>query len=110
MRKFLIPAILLSAFAVSAPASAQNRDFYRHQGAGIERQLDQIEQQIDRARDRHFISRDEARRFERQAEYIDRLHDRYRRNGLTSFERRDLQNRIDRLRRQFRWERHASLH
>lgn len=105
MRKFLIPAILISAVAVSAPAASQHRSNYGHQGVGIERQLDQIEQQIDRARDRRQISRDEARRLQRQADRIDNLHDRYRRNGLNQRERHDLQNRIQRLRQQFRWER-----
>ena len=104
MRKFLVSTLLISAIAVAAPASAQYRGGYG-QGVGIERQLDQLERRIDRARDRRLISRNEARRLENQAEYIDRLHDRYRRNGLSPRERHDLQVRIDRLRQQFRWER-----
>ncbi|MDT9599852.1 hypothetical protein [Sphingosinicella rhizophila] len=104
MRKFLVPAILISAVAVSAPAAAQYRGGH-NQGVGIERQIDQLERQIDRARDRRLITRQEARRLDNQAEYIDRLHDRYRRNGLNQREHHDLQNRINRLRQQFRWER-----
>ena len=99
MRKILISAMLLSSVAISAPAAAQYRGGgYGHQGANIERQLDQIEQQIDRLRDRRLISRQEAFRLERRAEQIDRLHDRYRRNGLTQYEHRDLQSRIHNLR------------
>ena len=105
MRKFLISAMLLSSVAISAPAAAQYRGGYGHQGANIERQLDQIEREIDRLRDRRLISRDEAFRLDRRAEQIDRLHDRYRRNGLSQFEHRDLQNRIQHLRQSVRAER-----
>lgn len=106
MRKILISAMLLSSVAISAPAAAQYRGGgWGHQGANIERQLDQIERQIDRLRDRRLISRHEAARLERQAEQIDRLHDRYRRNGLSAGEHRDLQMRIQNLRQRVQAER-----
>ena len=109
MRKLIIPAILLSCVAVAAPASAQNRHAgYGHQpvrGAQIERQLDRIEDQIDRLRDRRLISRGEAKRLERRADRIDDLHDRYRRGGLTRWELRELQGRIHALRQDVRAER-----
>ena len=109
MRKFLISAALLSAAAVTAPASAQYRDYDRGSdyrgGQGIERQLDQIEDRIRRAEDRDRISRGEANRLLRQAEQIDRLYDRYRRNGLTRWEHQDLQNRIHNLRQRLQFER-----
>ena len=105
MRKFLISAMLLSSVAISAPAAAQVRGGYGFQGGHIERQLDQLEREIDRLRDRRLISRDEAFRLDRRAEQIDRLHDRYRRNGLSQFEHRDLQNRIQHLRQAVRAER-----
>ena len=109
MRKILISAMLLSAVSISAPASAQFRGGghgYGQGGANIERQLDQIEQQIDRLRDRRAISNNEARQLMRRAEQIDRLHDRFARNGLTQYERRDLQNRIQNLRQRVQAERH----
>ena len=114
MRKFLIPALVLSAItAAAAPAGAQGRGGYDPRpgyghggGANIERQLDQIEQQIDRLRDRRLISAGEANRLERQAEQIDRLHDRYRRNGLSQGEHRDLMQRIQNLRHRVQAERH----
>ena len=82
MRKILISAMLLSSVAISAPAAAQYRGGgWGHQGANIERQLDQLEQQIDR------------------------LHDRYRRNGLSAGEHRDLQMRIQNLRQRVQAER-----
>ena len=105
MRKFLISTVLLSTVMVAAPASAQVNRGYGHQGQNIERQLDQLEQRIDNMRDRRLISRNEAIRLSRQAEQIDRLHDRYRRNGLTQREHWDLQNRIQNLRQQVRYER-----
>jgi hypothetical protein len=105
MRKFLLSALALSAVAVSAPAAAQHNGNYRQGGAGIERQLDQIEQQIDRLRDRRLISGGEANRLQRQAEQIDRLHDRFRRNGLTQREHFELTQRIQNLRSQLRYER-----
>lgn len=109
MRNFVISAILLSSVALAAPAAAQHRGGgYGHQpvrGAGIERQLDQIEDQIDRLRDRRLISRGEAKRLESRAERIDRLHDRYRRGGLSHYEVRDLQQRIAALRQDVRAER-----
>ena len=113
MRKFILSAIALSAVAVSAPASAQYRGGYdprpnygqHHGGANIERQLDQIEQQIDRLRDRRLISQNEARRLDRQAEQIDRLHDRFRRDGLSQREHYELTQRIQNLRSQLRYER-----
>lgn len=105
MRKFLISAMLLSTVAVATPAAAQYNRGYGHQGQNIERQLDQLERQIDNMRDRRLISRNEAIRLSRQAEQIDRLHDRYRRNGLTQREHWDLQNRVQNLRQQVRYER-----
>ena len=107
MRKFLIPALILSAVTITAPAAAQRGNGYgqNHGGAGIERQIDQMERQIDRLRDRRLISRNEATRLSRQAEQIDRLHDRYRRNGLSQGEHRDLLQRIQNLRQSVRYER-----
>ena len=105
MRKFLISAMLLSTVAAAAPAAAQYNRGYGHQGQNIERQLDQIERRIDMLRDRRLISNNEAFRLSRQAEQIDRLHDRYRRNGLTQREHWDLQNRIQNLRQHLRAER-----
>jgi len=113
MRIFLISAALLSGVAMSAPAAAQYQQNDQRYGynnnnrysAGFERQLDQIEQRIDRLRDRRRISPSEARRLERQADQLDRLHDRYRRNGLSEAEMRDLQSRLQNLRAQVREDR-----
>ena len=105
MRKLLITALV--AASVSAPAAAQYRGGFdgRGRSAGIERQIDQIEQQIDRLRDRRLISSNEASRLARQAEQIERLHARYRRDGLSPREHDDLQQRIHSLRQRLQSER-----
>ena len=104
MRQFILSAVIRSSVVAVAPAAAQHRN-NQYRPAGIEQQLDQIERRIDRLRDRRQISRQEAARLEQRAERIDRLHDRYRRGGLNRAEARDLQNRIQNLRGQIRWER-----
>ena len=123
MRKFLISAALLSSFAVAAPAAAQyrdsNRDYDRGYDRGYDRdynggyrsddridhQIRQIEDRIRRAAANRQISGREANRLLRQADQIDRLEDRYSRNGLTQWEVRDLRNRVQNLRQQLRFER-----
>jgi len=98
MRKLIVAALI--AATVAAPAAAQHRGGYDNRGrsAGIERQVDQLERQIDRLRDRRLISANESVRLTRQAEQIDRLHLRYRRDGLSPREVSDLQQRIAALR------------
>lgn len=105
MRKLLISAIMVSTMAVAAPAMSQSRGGFGFQGGNIERQLDQIEQRIDRARDRRLVSNREARRLSREAEQIDRLHDRYSRNGLNRREFAELQDRVQNLRQRLQFER-----
>ena len=107
MRKILISVLLIGAMLVSVPASAQSWG----QGRGY-RSVDRIVQQIDRiedrirdARERRLISRGEAERLLRRSEHIDRLEDRYSRNGLTREEVQDLRRRVPDLRQQLRFER-----
>lgn len=106
MRKFLISAMLVGATAITAaPASAQyGRGGYRSDD-GIDQQIRQIEQRIRQAAQNRTVSRREADRLLRQADQIDRLEDRYSRNGLTGYELRDLRNRVQNLRQQLRFER-----
>ena len=105
MRKFLISAALVTAATIAAPASAQYYDRGFRNDDRIDRQIEQIENRIRRAADRRIISPREANRLLRQAHQIDRLEDRYSRNGLTRWEVRDLRNRVQHLRQQLRWER-----
>jgi len=111
MRKFLISAALLSVAAAATPAAAQ----YYPQGYGygyqqpreqrIDMQLASLHQRIDRAYQRRLISGNEARRLHRQVQQVDRLEDRYSRNGLSRWEAQDLRNRVQYLRQNLRFER-----
>jgi TolA-binding protein len=114
MRKFLLSAVALTTVAAAAaPAAAQYYPQSRgygygqnhNQGRGVDQQLANISQRIDRAFQRRLISGNEARRLQREVEQIDRLQDRYARNGLTQREQWELQNRVQNLRQQLRYER-----
>lgn len=124
MRKILISALLIGASVASVPASAQRydddrgydrRDYDRrgHDDRGyghrsddrIDHQIRQIEQRIRQAAQNRTISRNEANRLLRQADQIDRLEDRYSRNGLSRGELQDLRQRVQNLRQQLRFER-----
>lgn len=121
MRKFLISAALVTAAVVAAPASAQyyphhypNRP-YDDRGYGqaygrdgvwqIQRQFQQIDRRIEQGLRTGRISNREADRLYRQLRQTDRLLARYSRNGLSQWEYRDLQHRIDVLRQHVRYER-----
>jgi hypothetical protein len=119
MRKILISAALVSAAALAAPAAAQyypdqrypdqrypDQSYdYDHRGGDIGRQLDQIRRRINMAEDRNRISRREAAQLLAYVEDVERIHARYRRDGLTQWERSDLQNRLQYLRDRLRYER-----
>ena len=102
MRKVLLSMVALSTVAVAMPAQAAH---YSHRGSQIERQLDQIAKQVERAEQRRAISRREANGLLRRADQIDRLHDRYARNGLDRREMATLQRQVNDLRQDLRFER-----
>jgi chromosome segregation ATPase len=110
MRKLLIPAILIGA-AVAAPASAQYQGRgYGHgygygQGQDIHRQLQQLDQRIERAFQRGAITRNEARELSNDLRRIENRFRDYRRNGLSPREHQDLQYRIRELREDIREDR-----
>ena len=115
MRKFLIPAALLSAAGLSAPASAQYG--YNDRGYGydfrydrdaerrIERDLNRVHDRIDRAAERGELSRREAFRLQRQFDGIARRYSRYRYNGLSGREFFDIERRIRALEARLEYER-----
>jgi membrane-bound lytic murein transglycosylase B len=106
MRKILISALVIGAAAGSAPASAQHYGGYGNRSDDrIDYQINQIEDRIEQAARNGRISRGEARRLLRQAERIDRLEDRYSRNGLNRAELQELRQRVAQLRQQLRFER-----
>ena len=112
MNPFAIPAMTLLAFA-AAPAGAQiagKRDYgpvplsspfledSRLPDPGIGRQLRNIDERIDRARESGRLSGREARRLEREARAIGRLTRLYGRDGLSPSERAELEARTNYLR------------
>lgn len=98
MRALMMTAVLLAATAAAAPAAAQNYGNDFNNGAPIERRLERIDNRISTAVQRNRISQREAQRLGRELDVVDNLYDRYRRNGLTQWENRDLQNRVNILR------------
>ena len=107
MRKFLISAALVSAAAVATPAAAQwgypqtyNNGFGYNRGVvqGIQNQVRQMHQQIERMYQRRLLSDRERNSLHERAENINRRLFDYSRNGLSQREYFDLQNRLQELR------------
>jgi hypothetical protein len=99
----ILGGLELAMGLTAAPAAAQSWGF--RSGAGIRNELNQIVYRIHRAEDRDMITRREEHRLLRHVSYVDRLFYRYQRNGLSSWEHRDLRHRLRDLRRQLRLER-----
>jgi hypothetical protein len=74
-------------------------------GGGLNGDQARLAQRIDRAAYNGRISRREAHSLRSQLADYQRLEWRYRRDGLSNWERRDLQDRLDRIERNLREER-----
>lgn len=99
MKKILIPIVAVSALAaatVPAVASAQS----------INQRQDQLDRRIDMGVRNGSLSRSEAYRLRADLRETARLEARYRRGGLSGWERADLDRRFDRISAQIRYERH----
>ncbi|MCK5911153.1 MAG: hypothetical protein KAG62_14495 [Caulobacter sp.] len=99
MKKILIPIVTVSALAAAtlpAVASAQP----------INQRQDQLERRIDIGLRNGSLTRPEAHRLRAELRDTERLEHRYRRNGLSGWERADLDRRFDRISAQVRYERH----
>ncbi|AAK25182.1 hypothetical protein EIB18_17070 [Caulobacter vibrioides] len=99
MKKILIPIVAVSALAaatVPAAASAQS----------INERQDRLERRIDRGLYNGTLTRHEAYRLRAELREAARLEHRYRRDGLSRWERADLDRRFDRISAQIRYERH----
>jgi hypothetical protein len=108
--RFLLPA-LIATVAAPAPAQFVGKPAYepvgiasplitdgRLPGPGIGRELGDLHDRIDRAREAGTLTRREARAFRREANQIGRLAGRYGRNGLSLAEHQELQTRALALR------------
>jgi len=100
MKKILLSITAVSALAaatvVPTVASAQS---INHRQAMLERRIDQGVRNGS-------LSRGEAYRLTAQLRETARLEYRYRRGGLSGWERADLDRRFDRISAQIRYERH----
>ena len=121
-KKALLSLLAASAVAIATPTLAQ--DYGRGHGdrgggygqdhggynggwngGGLNGDQARISQRIDRAAYSGRISRREAQNLRSQLDEYQRLEWRYRRDGLSNWERRDLQGRLDRIERNLREER-----
>ena len=112
MKKILLSIAAASAVvaAVPAVASAQaygpNRGYDRgYQDVGGDR-VARLDDRIDRGIRSGGLTRNEAWRLKGELRETARLESRYRRGGLSGWEREDLDRRYDRISAQIRYERH----
>ncbi|HEU0100408.1 MAG TPA: hypothetical protein VFQ67_16740 [Allosphingosinicella sp.] len=119
MRKFLIPALVLSTVVGVAPAAAQHGGYHNDRGTvgwnrgGPSRQainqllrdLQRAEMRIDRSAQRRIISQREAFGLHREANQIERQLQRASRNGISGREFASLRIQVNRLEQRLRIER-----
>jgi hypothetical protein len=106
MRKLIVSAVIAAAaIAGTAPASAQA---WRTQPAvqrQIQTDINQLNNQIAKAQRNRTISQREATGLRRDALGLQRLYNRYSRNGLDRAEVARLQSQVNRLHQSLRLER-----
>lgn len=114
-KKALIPALALVAASVAVPAAAQsygrdhrgNNDRYEQNNwQNINQRQAQLDRRIDQGVRNGSLSRREAVALRTDFRNLARLEATYRRNGLSRWERADLDQRFDRLEARVRYERH----
>jgi hypothetical protein len=116
MKKILLSIAAASAVAVAVPAvaSAQAYDYRGNERVpgrtfGPDR-VARLDQRIDAGLRSGGLTRNEAWRLRGDLRETARLESRYRRNGLSNFERNDLDRRYDRISAQVRYEAHDRDH
>jgi D-mannonate dehydratase len=97
---------LAAATALTAGAAAAQPGYGRDHWMSINERQAMLERRIERGVQRGDLTRREAIRLQRQMRDLARLEARYRYNGLSGWERADLDHRFDRLSAQVRFERH----
>ncbi|MDT9599629.1 hypothetical protein [Sphingosinicella rhizophila] len=114
MRKILLGMAAISALAVGAPAFAQYsngnyqvRDGYQGRDYGyangnISMRIDRLQDRIRAGVQNRTISRQQAMRLDAQLRQLSGLERRYRSDGLSGWERSELQQRLNGLRQQIR--------
>jgi len=96
MKKLLIAAVAVSALASAAPSFAQI----------VGDRADSIATRIDRGVRNGDLTWGEAQSLRARLRNVERLEARYRYNGLTGWEARDLDRRYDALSADVRFQRH----
>jgi type II secretory pathway predicted ATPase ExeA len=97
--------VMASAAIAAAPASAQMWKPQPSVQRQIQADINQLERQVQRAQQRRTISPREATSLRRDALNVQRLYNRYSRNGLDRREVADLEGQTNRLRQRLRLER-----
>lgn len=99
MKKILLSITAVTALAaVTVPAIASAQPINQRQ--------DMLERRIDQGVRNGSLNRREAARLQAELRETARLEYRYRRGGLSGWERADLDRRFDRISAQIRYERH----
>lgn len=98
MRKFMLSLALAGAtVAVAAPAAAQRYGGGFRPAQDIQRDINQLENRIQRATQRGNLSRREAVGLRRDANQVQRQFYRFQRNGLDRGEIQQLRAQINRI-------------
>lgn len=102
MKRVLVAVAALSTLAAALPAAAQpwGGDYSPRGGT----QSYRLEQRIDRMAQRGVLDWREARRLQGQVDALQQLEWRYRRDGMSPWERRDLDRRYDQIESRIRYE------
>jgi len=115
MKKILLSIAAVSAVAAAVPAVASAQSYDRGPDRGYDRgyrqdvggdRVARLDQRIDMGIRNGGLSRNEAWRLKGDLRETARLESRYRRGGLSGWERQDLDRRYDRISAQIRYERH----
>lgn len=105
MRKLFLSIVIASAAVTASPAAARTWRLSQPVYRQIQQDINQLDNRIDRSARRGVISRREATGLRRQALNVQRLYNRYSRNGLNRAEVADLELRVNRLHQRLRVER-----
>src|SRR5688500_5559588 len=101
MRKIVLSLAAATAFLSAMPASAQSWRLQPAVAREIQRDINQLDNQITRAEQRRTISRREATGLRRQAVDLQRTYNRFSRNGLDRREVAALEMSVNRVRQNF---------
>lgn len=115
MKKLIIPALALVVASAALPAAAQSYghgpsrgpayDQYHGGWQSISQRKYQLDRRIERGYQNRQLSSREASRLKSELNSLVRLEHQYQRNGLNRAERRELDQRYDRLSAKIRYER-----